>query len=184
MAASKKTQKEALGFKDGYITIFKGDTYPLKDWFKENGAKYTKFWGWSFGEAAAMPEELPLSVTPIRLDWEVVGNEDGRLKPDAVVQAAVEDLLYDDSPSEYQGEIGDKLDLVLMVKQAIQLNGYYGPSTMHIFEDEDENVYVWVTTAKTLPENTWYNVRGTVKDHRTYKHTKQTVLTRCRTSEL
>lgn len=180
----KKTQKEALGFDNGYITIFKGDTYPLKDWFKENGAKYTKMWGWSFAGSAAMPDELPLSVTPIRLDWDIVGEENGQLKPDAIVQAAVEDLLYDDTPSEYVGEIGDKVEFPMIVKQAIQLNGYYGPSTMHIFEDEDENVFVWVTTTKTLPENTWYIVKGTVKDHRTYKHTKQTVLTRCKVTEM
>ena len=179
-----QTQKEVLGFGDGYITIFKGDTYPLKDWFKENGARYTKFWGWSFGTFAAVPDEIPLGLTALQLDWDLVGNPDGTLKPETVIQAAVDDLVYDDSPSEYVGEIGDKLELELFIRQTISLDGYYGPSTMHIMEDADENVFVWTTTAKTLTEGARYKVKGTVKDHRVYKHVKQTILTRCRTEAL
>ena len=183
MAKTKKTQKEVLGFGDGFVTIFKGETYPLKDWFKEHGAKYTKMWGWSFGTHAALPDELPPGVTPLRLDWETVGNEDGSLKPDSVIQAAIDDMVYDESPSEYQGEIGDKIEMELCVKKTVQFDGYYGTSTMHIMEDEDENVYVWTTATKTLPEG-WYKVKGTIKDHKTYKHVKQTVLTRCKAEPL
>ena len=177
-----KTQREALGFdKEGFITIFKGDTYPLKDWFKEHGAKYTKFWGWSF---AGLAPEVPAGVDPIRLEWQVVGNEDGSLKVDSEVKAAIEELIYDESPSEYVGEIGDKIEVDLYVKQAFQFNGYYGTSTMHIMEDEDGNVFVWTTASKTLSTETWYHVKGTIKDHKTYRHTKQTILTRCRTEIL
>lgn len=181
MAKEKKTQKEALGFsKDGYITIFKGNTYEVKDWFKENGAKYTKMWGWSFGSHAAMPSELPEGIEPVQLTWEAVGNEDGSLKVDSEVQAAVENLIYDESPSEFQGEIGDKVELDLYIRKAIQFDGYYGSSTMHIMEDENENIYVWTTAAKTLQEESWYHVKGSIKNHKIYRHVKQTILTRCR----
>mgnify|MGYP007130714223 CR=1 FL=1 len=37
-----KTQKEVLGFTEGYITIFKGETYPHKEWFREHGCHYGK----------------------------------------------------------------------------------------------------------------------------------------------
>lgn len=180
----KQTEKEALGFGDGYITIFKGDTYALKDWFKEQGAKYTKFWGWSFGTFAAMPEDIPAGVDPIRLDWEVVGNEDGSLKGESQVKAAVEDLIYDESNSEYVGEIGEKIELDLYIQKAIQFDGYYGTSTMHIMEDDSENIFVWTTTAKVLQDGCWYHVKGTIKDHKTYRHVKQTILTRCRVEQL
>lgn len=182
--AKPKTQKEALGFGDGYITIFKGDTYPLKEWFKENGAKYTKFWGWSFGTFAEMPEDLPAGVEPIRLEWSLVGDDNGRLKSDSAIQEAIEEILYDESPSGYVGEIGEKIERDLRIKQTIQLEGYYGVSTMHIMEDEDENIFVWVTAARSLNEGEWYRIRGTIKDHRKYKHTKQTVLTRCKAEAL
>jgi len=180
-----KTQKEVLGFdQDGFITIFKGDTYPLKDWFKENGARYTKFWGWSFGSFAAMPSELPEGVTPLQLQWDAVGNEDGSLKVDSQVQAAVEELLCDDSVSTFIGNIGDKVEIELFIKKVIPLDGYYGVSMMHIMEDENENVFVWTTTARTLNVNTWYKVKGSIKDHRIYNHIKQTILTRCKAEEI
>ena len=50
---------------------------------------------------------------------------------------------------------------------------------MHIMEDADQNVYVSTTAAKSWSEGTVHQIRGTVKDHKTYKNTKQTVLTRC-----
>lgn len=182
MAKQKKTQKEALGFaKDGYITIFKGNTYEVKDWFKENGAKYTKMWGWSFGEFAAMPSELPEGVESVQLSWEVVGNEDGSLKVDSEIQAAIENLIYDESPSEFQGEIGDKIEVDLFVRTVKEIDGYYGTSTLYQLEDEDGNVYIWITTSTriSLQSGNWYTIKGTVKNHKTYRNTKQTILTRC-----
>ena len=35
-----KTQKEVLGFDNGFITIFKGNTYEDKEYFKMNSARY------------------------------------------------------------------------------------------------------------------------------------------------
>ena len=156
----------------------------IQDWFKENGARYTKMWGWSFGDFAAMPSELPEGVESIQLSWEAIGNEDGSLKTDSEVQAAVEDLIYDESPSEFQGEIGDKIEVDLYVQKAMQFDGYFGTSTMHVMTDEDENIFIWSTSAKTLQETSWYRVKGTIKDHKTYRHVKQTVLTRCRVEPL
>ena len=122
---------------------------------------------------------MPLDVTPIRLDWSAVGADNENLKNDDLVRAAVEALICEPSVSEYQGAVGDKLELEVTVVKAVSLNGYYGPSTMHIMEDADQNVYVWTTAAKSWSEGTVHQIRGTVKDHKTYKNTKQTVLTRC-----
>ena len=46
--------------------------------------------------------------------------------------------------------------------------------------DDCGNIYVWTTAAKSWPEGAVKNVRGTIKDHRTYKNTKQTILKNCR----
>lgn len=178
-----KSQKDTLGFENGYITIFKGDTYDYKDWFKEHGARYTKFWGWSFGSFAPVPDVLPANLTPIRLDWELVGDGD-TLKSEDAIKEAIEELLYEESPSEYVGQIGEKIEKNLVVKSAIPLNGFYGQSIMHIMTDVDQNVYVWTTTAKALTVGATYIVKGTVKEHKKYQHTKQTVLTRCRCQEV
>ena len=173
-----KTQKEALGFKNGFITIFKGDTYSCKDWFKENGARYTRFFGWAFSSEMEVPADLPAGVEAIRLNWEQVGDGED-LKNEDVIKAVIDGLMYEESTSEFQGEVGQRLEVELTVDKAIKLNGYYGPSTMHIMKDADENVYVWTTASKSWEEGSVHMVRGTVKDHKTYKNVKQTVLTRC-----
>lgn len=175
-----KTQKELLGFDNGYITIFKGNTYEDKEYFKLNSARYNRLWGWYFISTEPIPDDIPDDVEPVRLDWELVGNEDGVLKKVNEVTEAVESLIYEEDPSEYQGEVGDKIEIFVTVEKAITLDGYYGPSTMHIFRDYDGNCYVWTTAARSWEAGTEHHIAGTIKELKQYKGTKQTVLTRCR----
>ena len=174
------TQKEVLGFNNGYITIFKGNTFEDKEYFKLSSARYTRLWGWYFISTEELPEDIPDDVESVRLPWELVGNEDGTLKSEAEVTAAVESLIYEPDESEYQGEVGDKIEAIVTVEKAIPLDGYYGPSTMHIFRDYDGNCYVWTTAARSWEAGTEHHIAGTIKELKQYKGTKQTVLTRCR----
>jgi hypothetical protein len=95
------------------------------------------------------------------------------------VRRVVESLTYEPSTSEFQGAIGDRVEIDLTIDKTVRLNGYYGPSTMHIMSDADGNVYVWTTASKSWAEGSVKRVRGTIKDHKEYKNIKQTVLTRC-----
>lgn len=170
--------KKALGFEKGYITIFKGDTYPYLDWFKLSNARYHDTWGWYIVSTEEVPENLPPTITAVQLKWEDVSSN-GALKPQTAIREVVEALLYEESPSEHQGSIGDRLERTLTVKKAITSDGYYGTSTMHIMEDADENIYIWATAAKSWQPGEVHKIRGTVKEHKLYKNQKQTVLTRC-----
>lgn len=178
-----KTQKEVLGFTNGYITIFKGDTYNNKEYFQMSTARYSRLWGWYFISTEELPNDIPEDVEAITLPWEMVGNEDETLKKEDEVIAAVESLIYEPDISEYQGEIGERLELFLTVEKAISLDSYYGQSTMHIMRDDCGNCYVWTTSAKKWAENTEHHLTGTVKDHKLYRGVKQTILTRCRTHD-
>ena len=175
-----KTQKQVLGFDEGYITIFKGNTYEDKEYFKFNSARYNKFWGWYFISTEPLPDDIPDDVEAVRLDWSLVGNDDGTLKNESEVIAAVENLIYDADDSEYVGNIGDKITVTVVVEKNVQLDGYYGPSSMHIMRDEIGNCYVWTTTAKNWEVGSEHTIIGTIKDHKTYRNVRQTVLTRCR----
>lgn len=176
-----KSQKEVLGFTKGYITIFKGDTYSEIDWFRASIARYTRWWGWYIISTEEVPADLPEGITPIQLPWELVGQEDGNLKPEHLVKEAVESIIYEESESEFQGAIGERLDLYLTVERTIELDGSYGRSTMHIMRDDCGNLFVWTTASKSWSAGTEHHIKGTVKDHRKYKGEKQTVLTRCLT---
>ena len=174
-----KSQKEVLGFTKGYITIFKGDTFGEIDWFRASIARYTRWWGWYIISTEEVPADLPEGITPIQLPWELVGQEDGNLKPEHLVKEAVESIIYDESESEYVGSIGERLDLYLTVERTIELDGAYGRSTMHIMRDDCGNLFVWTTASKSWSAGTEHHIKGTVKDHRKYKNECQTVLTRC-----
>lgn len=178
-----KTQKEVLGFGAGFITIFKGDTYAAKETLKEAGATYTRLWGWGIAGDKEVPEIAGL--TPIRLDWDKVksATDPNSLASDEAVTAYVDTLVCDPSPSTYQGEIGERITILVRVEKNVQISGFYGDSTVHTFVDEDGNQYVWITASKSLAEGKVMWLAGTVKDHKLYKNAQQTVLTRCRVIE-
>ena len=171
-------RKVALGFRNGYITIFKGNTYENLEWFKFSEARYARFWGWYFTSEMEVPADLPYGITPIKLTWEEV-SKDGELYSEEKIRAYVDTLIYDVQPGEYVGEIGERLSLTLTVSNVYELENGYGSSTMHIMKDENDNVFVWTTSAKNLAVGETYSLKGTVKNHQMYKGTKQTILTRC-----
>lgn len=177
-----RPRKDVLGFSKGYITIFKGDTYPLKDWFREHGATFRNHWGWCFASEQELPEVIPQGIEPVKLMWEDIAFVDeDELRSDSEIDEAVAKVLYDPSPSKWQGEVGDRITRYLTVTKVAELpDGYYGPSTFYLFEDEEENEYTWTTAARKLELGETYEVVGTVKALSKYKGKEQTVLTRCR----
>ena len=173
-----KTQKQVLGFDKGYITIFKGDTYANLDWYRESSARYAKTWGWYFISTDEVPEDVPNE--PVKLFWEDVGNEDGSLKNDSTVKSAVDIVLYDAGVSEFQGRVGDRIEVEVVIDGSYRSESNFGSMyTMHIMRDNAGNEYVWTTSSKSWPVGEKKTIRGTVKEHRTYKNIKQSVLTRC-----
>lgn len=177
-----RSTKEVLGFSKGYITIFKGDTYPVLEWFQQSVARYHNFWGWYIVSEDEVPEIIPAGVTPIQLKWEDVAFADeDQLRPESQIKEHIDSLMYEPSPSKWQGSIGDRITRYLTVTKVAELpDGYYGPSTFYLFEDEEENEYTWTTAARKLELGETYEVVGTVKALSKYKGKEQTVLTRCR----
>ena len=181
-----KNLKNTLGFNEGYITIFLGDQEAMTAWFnKEEACRWHKFWGWYVPSTLEVPECLPYGIKPVRLMWETVADvETEQLKPETAIKKEVETLLYPPSSSQWYGEVGDKVDLELTVRKIVTTDSYYGTSTFHLMTDDSGNEYTWNTTAVTLGFNKRYNVRGKVKEHITWRGSKQTVLTNCRTKEI
>lgn len=174
-----KSQKEILGFSKGYITIFKGDTYKELDWFRASNAKYTRWWGWYIVSEEEVPADLPIGIEPVQLPWDLVGQENEKLKPDHVVQEVIESLIYEPSASKFIGSIGERLELFVTVEKTIELEKGYGTCRMHLMRDEEDNLYVWTTSAKCWSVGTEHHIKGTVKNHKKYKNECQTILTRC-----
>ena len=99
--------------------------------------------------------------------------------PENKIKTIVESLTYEEDPSEYVGEIGERLSLRLRVDRVVQTESNYGPTNIHTMRDEDGNMFVWATAARLLTEGSWYTMTAGIKDHKIYKNAKQTWLTRC-----
>lgn len=177
-----RTTKEVLGFSNGYITIFKGDTNSLLEWFREEPkCRYHKIFGWYIISTDELPQ-IPAGLEPIQLKWDDVAFVDkDQLRPESQIKEYIDSLMYDPSPSRWQGEIGDRITRYLTVTKITELpDGYYGPSSFYLFEDEDKNEYTWTTAARKLELGETYEVVGSIKSLQKYKGKEQTVLTRCR----
>ena len=181
-----KSQRTIFGFGDeGYIWLFKGDTYAAIDWFRYQPTKYARMFGWYLPSSEELPTPLPAGVTPIKLYWDSVKAEDDiHLKPENEVRAYVDTLVYDAGCSEWNGNIGERLTLPLTCTKIVHFMNDYGECTLYTFEDDDGNIYTWNTNStKDIQEKYRCMISGTVKDHITYRNTKQTILQRCRINE-
>lgn len=179
-----RSKRDTLGFGEaGYIWIFKGNTFDNIDWFRASPCRYTRVWGWYLPSDIEMPSPLPVDITPIKLLWEQVST-DNQLNKEEEIEEFVNTLIYDESPSEFIGEIGDRIEVELTCDKAMPIINNYGTNYFHTFHDKDGNVYVWSTTARLLEVNTVYHIRGTVKEHSVYKNVKQTILSRCKCEEV
>lgn len=85
--------------------------------------------------------------------------------------------------SNFVGEVKGRLkDVSLLLEKIIYLgSGSFGPSYLHLLKDANGNAFSWITGNKVeVAEGTNIKVDATVKEHKIYKGTKQTVLTRAK----
>lgn len=177
--AKRRPTKEVLGFKEGFITIIRGNVSELADWLKLSTARFHSFWGWYFVSDEEMPT-LPAGLTAINLPWEKVAFVDeDELRLESEIRAVIDELTYEPSTSQHFGSVGERLELEVEVVKAIVSDGYYGRSTFHVMRTPDGNIATWNTSAKSLEEGSVYKLKGTIKEHVIYKREPQTVLTRC-----
>lgn len=118
---------------------------------------------------------------------------EARLKAEREAQEKEEERK---AKSQYVGSVGERLTLkAIYVKSAwYEKPAYMGYGTetayIHTFKAGDNSI-VWKTTSalgwwndknewETLEEGQEVTIKGTVKEHSTYKDEKQTVLTRCK----
>ena len=160
-----------------------GSTYEIKDQLKELGCKFNPAFGWY----STQPVDVPAGygMTNIKFDdaytWFPLSKRFD-LNPNAKeIADAAKAKLEPESNSEYIGEIKERLrDMQATLTAIRQFDGYYGTSTMYIF-NKDEDVLVWTTSSckYDLEIGDHVLLTGTVKDHKPYKNIKQTILSRC-----
>ena len=168
-----------FGNQDGFITLILGNTYPIKDELKEAGCRYSSLFGWY------VPNDINYTSTleTYKLFWNQI-SKDNLMLEESVVKEIVTGLIRKPSLSTFIGEIGEKIQFAAKVTSNRSFETRYGICRAIVFQDQNENVYVWYTAAKDLPEGSSYEITGTIKDHSEYKGVKQTILTRCKVREI
>lgn len=171
--------KDILGFKNGFITLITGPTENWEEYLNMSNARYSRVWGWYIISTETVPSDLPDDLTTMTLSWSLVGNEDGTLLPEDKVVEAVETLKYPATPSQYVGKVGDRLSLDLTVAKSIPIETIWGRSTLHVMVDANDNEFIWKTNSKSWEVGSQRHLRGTVKEHKIWRNSQQTWLTRC-----
>lgn len=170
-------RKDILGFTHGYVTIFAGDCdlRSHEEWFKASTARYNKYWGWHFISTDPIPPDYPQELTPVHLRWEDVLTAFATPDAETAITTLINQLRAPYSTGTFVGRVGERLENDFTIAKTIIHNGKF----IYIMKDPADNTYVWFTSAKALTEGATYHMRGTVKEHKIYNNTKQTILTRC-----
>ena len=132
-------------------------------------------------------------------------------KAQAEEEARQKRIAEEKAKSEYIGQVGDKIDMVVTVafKTSYEFPSFrgYGTTEMMVYglKDENGNLLVWKTTSGYLAieKERWntdhtksiiesihaqkgdkIRIKATIKDHAEYKDQKQTIVTRVKTIEI
>lgn len=168
-----KNGAEGNGFTDGFVIAILGNTYEIKDELKEAGATYTRGLGWHFDSNEKVPAKYADRTRMIM--WEDA-SIDGKIKSAKELERLVAVASpYDNSIHPYMVNTRVR-DLRLKVIKAYDGGAYM----MHTMVDEDNNVYLWATSSRTLSVDSQVTMDATIKENTEYKGVKQTVLTRPR----
>ena len=89
-------------------------------------------------------------------------------------------MFYDNSPSQYLGNIGDRIELEAEIIDIEKIETAYGIKARYTLCDEKGNMLEWFTgVRKDWLKGNKKNFRGTVKELKRKYGINMTVLTRC-----
>ena len=100
-----------------------------------------------------------------------------------LVQSKIDEASAD-KLSKYVGSVKDRLrDIEVVLEKKITVNTMFGLSNLYTFR-MGTDVLTWFSQKNLeIAEGTSVILTGTIKEHKEYRGTKQTVLTRCTVKE-
>lgn len=151
-----------------------GNTYKVKDELKAADCRYNPTVGWCAAhpvdgfEFQRLTEDEVLA-DKLRITWK--GKEE-------VESLFTENkVAAEESCSEWQGEVGEAIELTAEITFCYVSENRFGVSYMYALRDANGNAYRW-STQKKHDVGSIVSGRAQVKDHDEYKGVKQTVITR------
>lgn len=180
---------EKHGFDENEVTycVWGDDTFSIKDWLKEKGAKYNPFLKWHTGNMF----DLPVGYGYISFNFNEIYEWDEECGEACFKEKAKEIIerrfaeAAGPSLSEYIGEIGERLrNLTVVYHSTRGFNGNYGYTYIHTFY-HGEDCLVWFTQKELfLDKGSVVDLTGTVKKFEEFRGVKTTQLSRCIIKEI
>ena len=177
---NKKTFQRLGLNEEGVAYVVLGDTYPIRAELKAEGAKFNYFLGWHFLEE---PTDRPFVKVSIE---QIAEKNNLGFWVEGYVANIVEELKIeaskdpDEVPSEYIGNVGDKIETELVLEKVRGFYSTYGYTYVYCFK-KDNDVVVWKTQkGLDLEEGGKVKVKATIKEHSEYDGVKQTYITRAK----
>lgn len=196
-AHDQKFFKENGISEDGNAWIVLGNTYLIKDKIKEKGGKFNGILGWHFDHEVDEFETVKLTATDMftddisGYDWKTECKDGEDIFE--MVERIREEYTKQTSTSEYVGTIGEKVAKNLKYVDAHSFDTAFGTTHIYKFIDDENNELIWKTSSiigyyknnewVPVTENEIVFVKGSIKELKEYKGTKQTILTRCKITE-
>jgi hypothetical protein len=107
-------------------------------------------------------------------------DHDDRMKPHEEVKKIVAAMLYEESRSEFQGEINSWLQKTVTIKEKKSKESHFGTKHTYTLEDSKGNTYIWETGAKDYPIAQTISLKMKVKEHKEIDNSKVTVVWYCK----
>lgn len=84
--------------------------------------------------------------------------------------------------NEYYGIEKEKIQFEMECRSVYQMQSYYGFTTIITFINNEGYIFVWYASGEhnEFEKGMKYNIKATIKTHKEYKGTKQTVITRAK----
>lgn len=107
-------------------------------------------------------------------------DHDDRMKSHEEVKKIVANLLYEESHSQYQGEINAWLQKEVTVEEKKSDESRFGLKHTYTLNDAEGNTYIWQTGAKDYARGTTVLLKMKVKEHKEIENKKVTVVWYCK----
>ena len=189
MAKYKSAEEwfEKNGYNKNRVTYiyFPEDSFDVKEELKDAGFKFDKTLLWHIAEVPAGYEDKVVDYWFDALGIMTAWNE-GVYGPDAkekVMKKIKERRPQPENPSEWVGEVKEKITKVMTVTLKKGISTRYGLTNLIKFVDDDNNIYQWWSNcagAEALEKDDKVTISATVKSHDEYMGDKITTLTRCK----
>lgn len=185
IAAAPKKIADMLarnGFNEEGVTyVALGDTYAIKDELKDAGFKFDAVLKWH-GPAPRDYNCFALTKDEVFM-FNEIGDYHYRDGLADLVQGKMNEASADKS-SDYVGEVKERLrDIEVVLERKITVDTMFGLSNLYTFR-MGTNVLTWFSQKNLeIAEGTPVILTGSVKEHKEFRGTKQTVLTRCTIKE-